>query len=74
MEITVQSKLFNNKLLHKLNIIRMHLEVIFISDLVEPETNIIRINIQKAERDEFIVSKYEWSFISSTNNARKIWK
>ena len=34
MEIAVTSKLFNNKALHKLNIIQMHLEVIFISDLV----------------------------------------
>ena len=46
IEIVVTSKLFNNKVLHKLNIMRMHLEVIFISDLVEPGTNTIRTNIQ----------------------------
>ena len=49
METVVTCKLFNNKALHKLNIIRMHLEVIFISDLVEPGTNTIRTNIQQAE-------------------------
>ena len=52
----------------------MHLEVIFISDLVEPETNTIRTNIQQAEWDEFIASKNEWLSTSPTNNARTIWK
>jgi len=74
MEIAVTSKLFNNKVLHKLNIIRMHLEVIFISDLVEPGTNTIRTNIQQAEQDKFIISKYEWPSTSPTNNAKMIWK
>ena len=59
IETAVTSKLFNNKALHKLNIMWMHLEVIFISDLVELGTNTIRTNIQQVERDEFIVSKYE---------------
>ena len=49
METVVISKLFNNKALHKLNIIRMHLEVIFILDLVELGTNTIGINIQQVE-------------------------
>ena len=52
----------------------MHLEVIFISDLVEPGTNTIRTNIQQVEWDEFITSKYEWLSIFPTNNARMIWK
>ena len=72
MKTAVTSKLFNNKALHKLNIMQMHLEVIFISDLVEPGTNTIRTNIQQVERDEFIASKYEWPSISPTNNARTI--
>ena len=59
MEIAVISKLFDNKALYKLNIIRMHLEVIFILDLVKPGTNTIRTNIQKAEQDKFITSKYK---------------
>ena len=52
----------------------MHLEVIFILELVEPETNTIRTNIQQAEWDEFIASKYEWLSTFPTNNTRAIWK
>ena len=66
------TKLFSPQDLYLLNLIRMKLQVIFISDLLEPSSNTIKECYWEGKKDRFTFSTYKWLNIEHNNIVLKV--
>ena len=58
MEMAISSKQFNKDQTCLINIVRIKLQVVFISDMLEHGTNRIKEKYQKGEKDRFTISSF----------------
>ena len=70
----INSKVFNQKYQYIINIVQLYLQIIFISNLVEMNTNKIKDYYQNAERDKFSKSKYDWLYVEPNSSSFILWK
>ena len=56
MEMAISSKKFSKDQTHLINIVKIKLQVVFMSDMLEYGTNRIKENYQKSEKDRFTIS------------------
>ena len=72
IETVINSKAFNKEQLYLINLSRMQLRIIFISDLLEYRTNKVKENYSKGERDRFCSSQFHWLVVERDNRAKKV--
>ena len=57
-----------------LNLIRIYLKVLFLSDIVEGISNRVRENIWKAKRDKYLESRFLWPIAQPDDRVLNLWK
>ena len=60
VEMAISSKKFNKDQTYLINIVRIKLQVVFMSDMLEHGTNRIKENYQQVENDRFTISSSHW--------------
>ena len=66
----INSKAFNKEQLCLINLCRMQLRVISMSDLLEYGTNKVKENFSKGDIDRFCSSQFRWPAIKRDNKAK----
>ena len=74
IDVMINSKVFNQKYQYIINIVQLYLQIIFISNLVEMNTNKIKEYYWNVEIDKFSESKYNWPHIELNSSGFKLWK
>ena len=65
---------FNKSSQQLINSVRIHLQVIFLSDLVQGNSNRTREKMFKGEKDLFMQSKQFWPMANPSKKAKRLWK
>ena len=74
MEMDISSKQLNRDQSCIINISRIKLQVVFISEMLEHGTNRIKENYQQGEKDRFTISSFHWPHVTCNKKATKVWK
>ena len=72
MRIAIDSKLFSNKSIQLINLVRLNLQIIFLSNLLEISINKVKQNIYEAKKDIFHQSIYDWLEAVPTHKACRL--
>ena len=74
IKAAIELEIFNNQQLYLINLVRIKLQVIFISDLLITNLNQIKECYLKGRRDHFIKSNFMWPQAEPNNQAIKLWE
>ena len=74
MKVALRVKIFSKIHLLIINLVRMKLQVIFISDLLKPSLNKIKECYWDGKKDRFVSSRYRWPIVKPNKKVMKIQK
>ena len=65
--------IFSRDDIHHLNVLRIHLQVIFMSNILQEKTNYIKHCFRVGKRDENKLTKYKWPVVVPSKRSVVIW-
>ena len=68
------NSLFNAEEQRVINLVRIKLQVMFVSDLLEAQSNKIKECFWSGRRDKFSSSKFKWPQVLTDDRATVLWK